>query len=177
MWIMRQFRKASGVSVVAMLVLSAATLLNSGCGTNSIQSASTVTGAETAPAFVIGTDAPLASVTAFNVQIMSITATTSTGTSVNLISGTPTVDFARYDGLQTLIDMNDVPVGTYTSVTVTLGSATIGYLNQVTGAAPTIATEAATLTTNTVTKTLVCIWTSICTSRLAWTAPGRLRER
>lgn len=151
---MRQLRMASGVSVVAVLVLSAATLLNSGCGVNSIQSASTVTGAETAPAFVIGTDAPLASVTAFNVQIMSITATTASGTSVNLISGTPTVDFARYDGLQTLIDMNDVPVGTYTSVTVTLGSATIGYLNQVSGSAPTIATENATLTTNTVTKTL-----------------------
>jgi hypothetical protein len=64
------------------------------------------------------------------------------------------VDFARFNGLQTLIDMNDVPVGTYTSVTVTLGPATIGYLNVVAGSAPTIATEAATLTTNTVTKTL-----------------------
>lgn len=152
---MRQVMKASGVSMVAMLALSAATLLNSGCGANTINgTSSTVTGAETAPAFVVGTDAPLASVTSFNVQIQSITATTASGTSVNLISGTPTVDFARYDGLQTLIDMNDVPVGTYTSVTVTLGPATIGYLNQVSGQAPTIATENATLTTDTVTKTL-----------------------
>ena len=151
---MRQIVKAIGGPLVAVLTLSAATLMNSGCGANTLNSATGVTGALTAPAFVVGTDAPLASVTSFNVQIESITATTSTGTSVNLISGTPTVDFARYDGLQTLIDMNDVPVGTYTSVTVTLGPATIGYLNVVSGSAPTVQTEAATLTTSTVSKTL-----------------------
>lgn len=151
---MKNSSKAYGVSLLAVLTLSAATLLNSGCGANTINSGSSVTGAVTAPAFVVGTDAPLASVTSFNVQIESITATTSAGTSVNLISGTPTVDFARYDGLQTLIDMNDVPVGTYTGVTVTLGTATIGYLNATSGSAPAIQTEAATLTTSTVTKTL-----------------------
>jgi hypothetical protein len=46
--------------------------------------------------------------------------------------------------------MNDVPAGTYTNIQITLGSATLGYLNAVSGSAPTIVTEAATLTTSTV---------------------------
>jgi hypothetical protein len=129
-----------------------ATLIATGCGTNAVAPISPQT--QTAPAFVIGTDAPLPSVTSFAVQIQSINATTADGTSVPLISGTPTVDFARFNGLQTLIDMNDVPVGTYTGITVTLGSATLGYLNVAPNTAPTIATEAATLTSSTVTKTL-----------------------
>jgi hypothetical protein len=134
--------------LAALLSLTAATLIATGCG-SAINSAST--GSITAPAFVVGTDAPLPSVTSFAVELQSITATTSTGTSVSLLSGEPTVDFARFNGLQTLLDMNDVPVGTYTSVTITLGPATIGYLKTTSGAAPTIATEAATLTTSTVT--------------------------
>jgi hypothetical protein len=106
------------------------------------------------PAFVVGTDAPMASVTSFAVEIQSINAITSTGTSVSLLSGSPTVDFARFNGLQTLLDMNDVPVGTYTAVNITLGPATLGYLNTVSGSAPTIQNETATLTTSTVSITL-----------------------
>jgi len=94
------------------------------------------------------------SVTSFAVQLESITATDSLGNSVSLLSGTPTVDFARFNGLQTLLDMNDVPVGTYTSVTVAMGTATISYLNVPASGAPTIQSEAATLTTSTVTVTL-----------------------
>jgi hypothetical protein len=100
--------------------------------------------AETGPAFVVGTDAPLASVVSFSVKVDSINATTSGGTSVPLLSGTPTVDFARFNGLQTLLDMNDVPVGTYESISITLDSATIGYLNVPASGAPTIQTETAT---------------------------------
>jgi hypothetical protein len=86
-------------------------------------------------------------------QVLSIDATTSTGTSVPLLSGSPTVDFARFNGLQTLLDMNDVPAGSYTGVTITLGPATISYLNT-SGAVPTVTTEAATLTTSTLTYTV-----------------------
>lgn len=115
-----------------------------------MSSAVTTPGATTGPAFIVGTDAPLASVTSFAVQVQSIDAIETNGTSVSLISGSPTVDFARFNGLQTLIDMNDVPAGTYNSISITLGPATIGYLNTPSGAAPTIQTEAATLTTSTV---------------------------
>lgn len=103
---------------------------------------------------MIGTDAPMASVTSFSVQLMSVDAIDANGNSVSLISGSPTVDFARFNGLQTLLDMNDVAPGTYTSVQIALGAATIGYLNTPTGSAPTIQTEAATLTTSTVSVNL-----------------------
>ena len=150
---MRTFNAQSiRVSLGALATLPFAVLLASGCGSTA---ANTVTAPQgNAAAFIVGTDAPLPSVTAFDVQLQSITATNAAGTSVSLLSGSPTVDFARFNGLQTLIDMNDVPADTYTSVTVTLGTASIGYLNVTPGAAPTIQTEAATLTTNTITKTL-----------------------
>jgi hypothetical protein len=113
----------------------------------------TTTSSTTGPVFVVGTDAPLASVTSFAAQIKSVELTDGSGNTASLISGTPTVDFARYNGLQSLLDMNDVPVGTYTSVSITLGTATIGYLNTTTPP-PSITSKAATLTTSTVNITL-----------------------
>jgi hypothetical protein len=142
--------KSRAVSFLALATL-ASSLVLAGCG-NSGDVSNAGTG--TAPAFIIGTDAPLAAVTSFAVQINSIDAVQADGTSTNLISGTPTVDFARFNGLQTLLDMNDVQPGTYTSIVVNLGPATIGYLNQVANSAPTIASEAAVLSTSSVTYTL-----------------------
>lgn len=111
------------------------------------------TGTSTGSAFVIGTDAPVASVVSFNATIQSINAIDANNNSVPLVSGSPTVDFARYNGLQTLLDMNDVPADTYTQIQVVFASATIGYLQTGSGA-PTIASMPATFTTNTVTQTL-----------------------
>src|ERR1700677_4878206 len=104
------FRNHGNSLIISLLSLSVATLLAAGCG-NSMSSAATAPGATTGPAFIVGTDAPLASVTSFAVQVQSIDAIETNGTSVALISGSPTVDFARFNGLQTLIDMNDVPAG------------------------------------------------------------------
>jgi hypothetical protein len=93
---------------------------------------------------------PVAGVASFSVQLQGISAVDSSGKQVPLLSGSPTVDFARYNGLQTLLDMNDVPVGTYSSINVSLGSATIGYLQTQTGQPPTIQTETASLTQSTI---------------------------
>jgi hypothetical protein len=136
---------------LAILLLSAAVVLVTGCTSGSMLN--TTTSSTTGPVFVVGTDAPLASVTSFAAQIKSVELTDGSGNTASLISGTPTVDFARYNGLQSLLDMNDVPVGTYTSVSITLGTATIGYLNTTTPP-PSIASQAATLTTSTVNITL-----------------------
>ena len=142
--------KLHGKLPIALLSLAAASLFAAGCG-SAIQS-TVATGNVTGSAFVIGTDAPMASVTSFAVQINSVVATESNGSTVSLISGTPTVDFARFNGLQTLLDMNDVPAGSYTGVTITLGPATLAYLNT-SSSVPTITTETASLTTSTVTYT------------------------
>ena len=135
-------------------LVTAALFLVAGCSSGT-STGSTVTSANTGAAFVVGTDAPMASVTSFVAQIQSVTATDANGNSVSLVSGSPTIDFARYNGLQTLLDLNNVPEGTYTSVQITLGpTATIGYLNVTGTSAPTIQTMNATLTSQTATVTL-----------------------
>ncbi len=137
-----------------LTILSAAVLVAGLAGCSSTMSGGSTQSSTTGGAFVVGTDAPAAGVVSFAVQIQSLTATDNMGNTVSLISGTPTVDFARYNGLNALLDFNDVQAGTYTSVTATFGAATIGYLNTQAGSAPTIATMNAALTTNTVTATL-----------------------
>ncbi|HEY1895690.1 MAG TPA: hypothetical protein VGG62_05430, partial [Terracidiphilus sp.] len=94
------------VNLSSLAALTMSTLILAGCSIAS-KIESTITG-QTAngPAFIIATDAPVASVTSFTVQVMSITAFDGTGKSVSLLSGSPTVDFARFNGLQTLLDMN-----------------------------------------------------------------------
>jgi hypothetical protein len=138
---------------LALPLLTVAVLSVAGC-TSSITPGNVTSDAATGPAFVVGTDAPVAAVTSFSVQLESVNAITSGGTSVPLLSGTPTVDFARFNGLQTLLDMNDVPANTYNSVSITLGAGTLGYLDTSGSGAPVIKTEAATFTTSTVTVTL-----------------------
>lgn len=128
-------------SRLSILILSAAVLAAAGCTSSNTSTGSTQQKSQpTGPSFVVGTDAPMASVVSFAVQIQSIDAIDSNGNSVPLVSGTPTVDFARYNGLQTLLDMNDVTAGTYDSVVITLGAGTLTYLDTSSGSAPTLQT-------------------------------------
>jgi hypothetical protein len=137
---------------LALFAIAATLIAVVGCGSGSMNTVTT--SGSSGAAFVVGTDAPLANVTSFKVQVMSVSAMTSGGTSVNLMSGTPTVDFARFNGLQTLLDLNDVPEGTYDSVTITLASTgSIGYLNT-SGSVPAVATQAATISPTATTVTL-----------------------
>ena len=136
-----------------LLALAAAALGAAGCS-SSMNTSTAAPSSMTGPAFVVGTDAPLASITSFQGQLQSMDAIDANGNSTPLISGTPTVDFARYNGLQTLLDMNDVPAGTYSKVQITLGAGTIGYLDTSSGGAPKIQTEAAAFTSSTVTVSL-----------------------
>lgn len=112
--------------------------------------------------FVTGTDAPLPSVVSFQVDITGLMVTDANNKSQSVLSGTQTVDFARLNGLRTLLDINTIPAGTYTSVTATLANPQIGYLNVVNPPTnpptpPTISTlngtttPAVTLTTSSVT--------------------------
>jgi hypothetical protein len=138
------FRTHDKYLLSAFVSLTAAALLAVGCGSN-MNTGSNPTGSSvTGSAYVVGSDAPMASVTSFSVVVQGVSATTSSNTTVQLLSGTPTVDFARFNGLQTLLDMNDVPEGTYTSISIILGKATIGYLTVPSSGAPTLSTESAT---------------------------------
>lgn len=140
----------------SILALAVGSWLITGCTSGMVTNSTTGnSSAPTGASFVVGTDAPMAAVTSFAVQLSTINAYTSTdcsGTGVSLISA-QTVDFARYNGLQSLIDMNDVAAGTYNCVSITLGTATLGYLDT-TNAEPTITSEAATLSTTSLTYPL-----------------------
>ena len=140
--------------LISGVVITGAVLFLAGCSSGGTASTNLNSSVTTSPVFVVGTDAPLESVVSFAVQLQDISAIDSNGTGVSLLGGASSVDFARFNGLQTLLNMKDVPVGTYTSVSITLGPATIGYLDMQTGGAPAIVTEAATLTASTVTVAL-----------------------
>jgi hypothetical protein len=139
---------------LALLPLAAAALVAAGCSSSSMVSTGGQSGTQTGSTFVVCTDAPKASVVSFQVTLESVALNPKGGgTPVQMISGTPMVDFARFNGLQTLLDMNAVPTGTYDSVTISLGAGTIGYLDTSTPP-PTIKTMAATYTNSSVTVNL-----------------------
>jgi len=83
---------------------------------------------KTGTLFVVATDAPLASVLAFQVTLTGMTLSDGSQ-SVAVLSEPQAVEFARLLGLRTLLGLNEVPAGTYTSVTVTLASPFIFYLD------------------------------------------------
>jgi hypothetical protein len=143
----------SGVFAGALIAMM------SGCGGGPT---SQMVAPQSGTVFVTGTDAPLPSVVSFQVDITGLMVTDANNKSQSVLSGTQTVDFARLNGLRTLLDINTIPAGTYTSVTATLANPQIGYLNVVNPPTnpptpPTISTlngtttPAVTLTTSSVT--------------------------
>ncbi len=149
-------KRNSGLRVSLMLVVAACIAgCSAGSGSAPTQSSgSNSNSSQTGSVYVLGTDAPLPSVTSFSVNVQSVTLSDGTSTPVSILNGAQTVDFARFNGLSTLLDFNAIPTGTYTTATVTLGSANLGYLNTQTGSAPTIASMPASLTRSTVTINL-----------------------
>lgn len=78
--------------------------------------------------FVVATDAPLASVLAFQVTLTGMTLSDGSQ-SVAVLSEPQAVEFARLLGLRTLLGLSEVPAGTYTSVSLTLANPVISYLD------------------------------------------------
>lgn len=71
---------------------------------------------------VMGTDFPtLSNVVAFDVPISAITVSGSGTGNVGVMNTPATIDFARLVGLQTLIEVQPVTAGSYTSATINFG--------------------------------------------------------
>src|ERR1700756_5798266 len=114
-------RVSKAMGVFALLL---AMLALSGCGGSS---SGTQPSQQMGSMFTIGTDSPtIPSVVSVQVQITSITLTDGT-TTVNLLNGPQIVDFAKLNGLRSLLDLEDVPAGTYTSANIGVGTAVIQY--------------------------------------------------
>jgi hypothetical protein len=112
----------SGILVAAMVVVV------SGCGGGASSTTQTPQ-QQSGSVFVTGTDAPLPSVLSFQVDITGMTVSDGMNPPVSVLNGTQTVDFARLNGLHTLLDLNSIPAGTYTTVNVTLANPEIAYLS------------------------------------------------
>src|SRR3984893_17214095 len=119
---MRLTKWCNGILVLALVALA------SGCG-GGASTSTTTTPPQSGSVFVNGTDAPLPSVVSFQVDITGMTVSDGTNPPVSVLNGTQTVDFARLNGLHTLLDLNSIPAGPYSGVTVTLANPEISYLN------------------------------------------------
>jgi hypothetical protein len=137
-----------------------------GCGGSTSSSTSASTTAENGQVFVNGTDAPLASVVSFQVDITGMTVSDGTNAPISVLNGTQTVDFARLDGLHTLLDLNTIPAGTYTSVNMTFANPQIVYMN-VTNPQTAPPTRPTITTLNTTSSPAASLTTSSVTVNLA----------
>ncbi|HEX4485669.1 MAG TPA: DUF4382 domain-containing protein [Terriglobales bacterium] len=138
--------------VILSALLACASFTLVACGGGSSSDSGMTSGSSQAQVFVTGEDAPLPSVLAFNITMSGIALNNSSG-SVQLLSEPTTVDFARLVGLRSLLGFNSVAAGTYNSVTFTMASPVITYLNLGT-TPPSTGTINGTLTTSTVTVAL-----------------------
>lgn len=142
-------RNWKGLGVVFLLL---AVLMMSSCGGSSGAgggNANQGTGAM----FTIGTDnPPLPSAVSVQVQVTSVQLTDGT-TTVNLLNGPQMVDFAKLNGRRNLLDLENVPAGTYNSAIIMVGGVTIQFLDT-TQSPPVLNTLTANVSPMTVTQPL-----------------------
>lgn len=133
-------KTSSAISQYAFRGLLACALVAGivGCGGSSPTSTQATPNAQTGSVFLAGTDAPLPSILSFQVQVTGVSLSDGTSAPVSILNGAQTIDFARFNGLKTLLDFNAIPAGTYTTVNVSLASPVLTYLNTSQPGAPTI---------------------------------------
>lgn len=134
--------------LLAVLLSAMLLLVACGGGSSTTTDSRTQTGTS-ATVYVIGSDAPLPAVVGFQVQMDTLALSDGTNTR-QVLTEPSTVDFSRLVGLRTLLALNQIPSGTYTSATMTLSKAVISYLD-LSGSTPKISTIDATLSNSTLT--------------------------
>ncbi len=108
--------------LIGLAAVIAAAIFFLSCGGSSSTSETGTTPTTSGQLAVMGTDAPVCSVSAFKVTITGLTLTPQSGeTPVSVInsSNPVTVDFASLMGFNTLLDLSSVPEGTYAYATFT----------------------------------------------------------
>ena len=136
----------AGLAILATLIF-----LTTSCGGGGSSTSTSGSTTKMATVYMTGSDAPLPAVLAFHVDIQSITLYNGS-TNVSLVSESSTLDFSRLVGLRTLLGMNSIPTGTYTSATITLANPVISYLD-ITTTPASVKTINGTLLNNTITST------------------------
>ena len=122
--------------VMSCLAVCLASIGLSGCSSStgsSLTPSASSANSQSAPVFLAGTDAPLPSVVSFQVTVNSVVISNNGSNGVDLLQSPQTIDFARFNGLKTLLDFNSIPAGTYNTVTVSLSNPVISYLDLTNG--------------------------------------------
>ena len=133
-------------SVAGMLGIGSISILL-GCG--SAASGTSPFGASTAPMVVTASDAPLSNILSAAVTISSASVTNSKS-SAPVIAAPVTVELSSLGAIQEPIELTKVAYGTYNSVTLTVSSAVVSYVNS----GGQVVTTTATLTQPTITVAL-----------------------
>lgn len=140
-------------NVVRTSVILAVVAVLGGCGGGAVMAPPVANNAQQqGNVAVVGTDAPLGSVLAFSITLTGLTASDGT-TTASLISQPQTVEFVRLNGLRTLLALQAIPTGTYTSITATVALPVISVLDTAT-APPSVQMTNGTLTQSSVTVNL-----------------------
>jgi Domain of unknown function (DUF5666) len=106
-------------------------LVTAGCGGGSSSSSATPAGATSLVQVRIG-DAPADWIMAFGMNVNSITLTSRSGGTVNVLSSATPMEMMNLMGTVQPLTMANVPQGTYTQATVNLSSISMGYMDPTT---------------------------------------------
>ena len=134
---------ASGLCVLAgsMILL--------GCGSSTAPTGTSPLSSSTAPAVVTASDAPLSNILSAVVTLSSASLSTGT-TSAPVLTKPVVVELSSLGATQEPLELTNLAYGTYTSVTVTVSSAVVTYVNS----GGQVVNTTATLTQPTVTVAL-----------------------
>jgi len=133
-------------AILALSVVAAICLLT-GCSSTAAGTGTSPLSTSTAPMVVTASDAPLSNILSAAVTLSSVSLGTGTSTAT-VISQPVTVELSSLGAVQEPIELTNVAYGTYNSVTLTVASAVVSYVNsggQVTSATATLASPTVTI--------------------------------
>ena len=146
---MRISNKIFSKEQAAMLALSvvAAACLLTGCSSTAAGTGTSPLSTSTAPMVVTASDAPLSNILSAVVTLSSVSLGTGTS-SATVISQPVTVELSGLGAVQEPLELTNVAYGTYNSVSLTVASAVVSYVNsggQVVSATATLSSPTVTV--------------------------------
>ena len=144
---------------VRAILLFIPLILLASCGSgNSSSSSGNQSAQPTAGVFTVGTDAAptIPSIISFQVMLNSVTLTDQAGNQTSNLLSNPgeTIDFVQWQGLNDLIDLNNVPANdTYVTANISISSPTVGFIDT-SVSPPVMSTTPANLTQQSVSVAL-----------------------
>ena len=118
------------------LMAGSLALFTAACGGGAGSSAPTSSTSSTSssPLMMTAGDAPLTSIVSATVTISSVALTSSTGSTVQVLQKPHAMELSALGAVRAPLELDSVPVGSYTSVAITVTAANVVYLDPTTGA-------------------------------------------